>query len=146
MTNEFLYTLNEKEFICTLPVEQIDFDGCENDVTSARFKSGFPAIDNETQNSFYQVLAEGKASLLKKYSITWRDDKPYNSGTTTRIFTAREILYLNINGSMFKLDKNNSNLATILSSKMVNAYLAKEKRNLKKDDEVIRLIEYYNSL
>ncbi len=43
-----------------------DFDGLD----VAKFKNGFPAVDNLTAKSFYEVLCDGKIKLLKHYAKT----------------------------------------------------------------------------
>jgi len=55
-----------------------------NDGTLKIFRSGFPAVGNFKENSFYQVLAEGKMVLLKKIYKKITESREYNSATTVK--------------------------------------------------------------
>ncbi|MDB5230710.1 MAG: hypothetical protein JWN76_1515 [Chitinophagaceae bacterium] len=144
--NEFIFSVGNKELICTLPVEEVLFDGCSNSADPVLFRTGYPSIDQQNAKTYYQVLCEGRISLLKNYKVAWRDDKPFNSGTITRIFTTREILYLYMDGKIFKLEKNRSNLVDILASLNAHSFIAREKLNLKNESDLVKLVKYCNTL
>lgn len=144
LTNGFIYTLKEQDFMCTMPIEQIVFDSCDATLNGATFKNGYPPINKQNNKSFYQLLSEGKATLLKYHAIQWFDDKPYNTTNITRIYTRLEQYYLYLNGQMFKLEKNKRNLPKLLD--IPANHISEQKLNLKKEEDAIKLVAYYNSL
>ncbi|MDQ3683715.1 MAG: hypothetical protein M3352_11700 [Bacteroidota bacterium] len=144
LTNGFIYTVKGQDLICAIPISQIIFDSYDATWSGAIFKNGYPFINKQNDKSFYQVLSEGKATLLKYYAIQWFDDKPYNTTNITRIYTKVELYYLYLNGEIFKLEKNNGNLLKLLAA--TANYISTQKLNLKKEEDVIKLVAYYNSL
>lgn len=145
LTSQFIYTINGQDLICVLPIQQIIFDSCNGaKLNGAIFRNGYPSISTQDQKSFYQILTEGRGTLLKYYGIQWQDDKPYNTTNVTRVYKTIEQYYLYLNGQMFKLEKNKKNLAGLLA--IPADYLSNQKINLKKEEDVIKLIEYYNHL
>ena len=144
VTNNFIYTVKEQDFICAIPLEKIVFDSCGSKWNGTIFKSGYPPINKQNDKSFYQVLSEGKATLLKYHAIKWYDDKPFNTPNTTRVYTQSEQYYLYLNWIMYRLDKNFSNLPKLLN--IPANQLNEQKPDLKKEQEAIKLIAYYNSL
>lgn len=143
-TDGFIYTFNQQDFRCLLPIEQITFDSCDAAWSGAIFKTGYPSIDKQNERSPYQVLLQGKATLLKHYALKWQDLTPFNSTNTTRVYTRSEQYYLYLDGKMAKLEKNRDNLASLLDGSA--GYISKNKLNPKKDDDLINVVAYYNSL
>lgn len=144
LTGKFIYTINAKDFICTVPLEQIKFDSCNTVLNGAVFKTGFPSVDHQTEKTFYQLLADGKAIFLKYYQINWHDEMPYNSTNITRIYKQSVKYYLYIHNRMYKVEKNYRNLPKMLA--IPDGYLSKNKFKLIKEGDAIQLIAYYNSL
>ncbi|MDB5231796.1 MAG: hypothetical protein JWN76_2601 [Chitinophagaceae bacterium] len=145
LTNRLIFTINGQDLIFVSPIQQIFFDSCYDAALSgAIFKSGYPSINKQNSGSLYQVLTDGKATLLKYYSVQWHDDKPFNTNNTTRIYKTTEQYYLYLNGQMFILEKNKRNLSKLLS--IPADYISKQKLNLKKEENVIKLVAYYNLL
>ena len=144
LMNKFIYTVNEQDLISAMPIEQIVFDSCDTLLSGTIFKTGYPPINKQNDSSFYQVLSEGKATLLKYYAIKWHDEKPYNTSNTTRVYTRSDQYYLYLNGQMFRLERNKGNLTKLLS--IPANQISKQKLKLKKDQDAIKLVAYYNSL
>lgn len=144
LTGKFIFTVNEQDFICTVPAQQIVFDSCDSLLHGAIFKNDYPFIDKQTDKSFYQLLVEGKATLLKHYEINWQDATPYNSTNITRTYTRSVKYYLYLNKKMYEIKKNNRNLPKLLA--IHSDYIFKKKIDLKKQQDVIQLVTYYNSL
>jgi hypothetical protein len=142
LTGKFIFTINGQDLICAVPVQQIVFDSCYTALNSVVFKNGYPPIDKQNDKNFYQLLSEGKATLLKHYELKWQDVIPYTSTNTTRIYTQTVKYYLYSNNRMDKLGKNNKNLTRLLA--ITPGYL--KKLDLKKEDDMIKLLAYYNSL
>ncbi|MCW3109587.1 MAG: hypothetical protein JWQ09_4093 [Segetibacter sp.] len=143
-TGGFIFTVKEQDFICALQVDQITFDSCDAALSGAIFKTGYPPVDKQNDKSLYQVLSQGKATLLKHYAVTWQDITLFNTTNTTRVYKQMEQYYLYLNGKMFRLEKNKDNLPGLLGSS--KDYISKNKLNLKKEEDAAKLIDYYNSL
>jgi hypothetical protein len=144
LSQKLIFSLNGKELLCTLPIAEIIIDSCNSLLNGAVFKNGYPPIDKQTAENFYQVLNQGKATLLKYYQIQWRDEVPYNSTNTTRVYDQSVHYYLYLNNRMHKLDKNNKNLPALLGKTV--AQLSLKKLDLKKEQDMVELIRYYNNL
>jgi hypothetical protein len=144
LTEGLIFTVREQDMMCALPIEQLLFDSCDAALSGALFKTGYPAVDKQTEKSLYQVLSQGKATLLKHYSVKFQDITPFNNTNTTRTYTQMQHYYLFLNGKMVSLEKNNTNLPELISS--AKDYLSANKLNLKKEADVTKLVDYYNSL
>jgi hypothetical protein len=145
LTNHYIFTVNGQDLMFVLPVQQINFDSCYDSILSgAIFKNGYPSINKQDSGTLYQVLSEGKGSLLKYYAIQWHDDKPFNTNNTTRIYKTIEHYYLYMDRQMFRLEKNKKNLAKLLA--IPEDYISKQNLNLKKEEDAIKLVRFYNSL
>ena len=140
----FIFSLDNQEFKCILPLVEIIVDSCNSTLSGSVFRTGFPAIDKQKENSIYQVLSKGKAILLKHYSISWQDLTPYNSANTTRVYSQLQQYYLFFNGKMFSLDKNKKDIVNISST--TKSFISRNKLNLKKEEDLVKFITYYNSL
>jgi hypothetical protein len=144
LTGKFIFTINEQDLICVLPVEQIVFDSCNTALNGAIFKNGYPPIDKQNDKIFYQLLGEGKATLLKHYELKWQDEIPYNSTNTTRIYKRSEKYYLYLNSKMYAIEKKQRNLLKLLA--ISERDIDTKKLNLKKEQDIIQLVAYYNML
>ena len=144
ITGNFIFTLKDKDMYCALPLIQIVFDSCSSSWNGAIFKNGYPAIEKQTGANFYQILNEGKATLLKYHQVKWRDEVPYNSTNTTRFYEQSVRYYLFFNRRMFKLEKNHQNLPALLGVSVHQ--LSTKKLDLKKEQDMVELIGYYNAL
>lgn len=141
---KLVFTVDDEDLVCTLPLEQIIFDSCEQQISKAPFKNGFPAIDEQTQETFYQVLTSGKTALLKFYGLKWIDSSPYNANTTIRKYQ-EVISYYLLNGNiMTKLVRKNSNLLSLIQ--VPDSYLKANKLSLTREDDIIEIVRHYNSL
>jgi len=138
------------ELVVGMPVEKIEFTNCVEGIKifSTTFQSGFPAVDKQTEATFYQVLDTGNAKLLKHLLVTYTDDKPYNSASITRVFKTTETLYANAGGKMVKLNKGKESVINALQDKkaQVEAFINSKGLKCKKEEDVLMVFNYYNSL
>jgi hypothetical protein len=111
------------------------------------FKNGFPAINKQTTESYYQVLAEGKATLLKRNTKVVNETKAYNS-TSTKTFQIVNSYYLFKDGKMEKIDNPKKVIYALDASKkgQIDAYVNSNKTNFKSDGDLGKIFSYYNSL
>ena len=112
------------------------------------FQSGFPPIDNQNRISFYQILLNGKTSLLKSVYKTIQERNNEISGERYKEFTTYENMYLLKDGSMVRIKKDKSNLLDLLQDKSstIKKYMIDQKLNLKNETHLIDLVKHYNTL
>jgi len=131
-------------------IKKIDFiNYYSKDSTRYIFKNGYPNIDKQNENYFYQVFTEGKIELLAKKFKYIRTVKDELSGEITKDFVDGAItLYVysfdNIQLFQPKIDFVLSLL--IDKQEEVSTFINANKINLKKTADLIKLFSYYNKL
>lgn len=112
------------------------------------FQCGFPAVDNRKTTDFYEILCQGKASLLHSRVKTLSVHKDDMSGEVTKEYLLYEDDYLFIQGKMVRLKKDRSFMLVQLADKkdQVSAYINNNNLKLKTIEEIKTLINYYNTL
>ena len=112
------------------------------------FRRGFPAVGDFTENNFYQVLHDGNTKLLKHYGKRMREEKAYNSATTTKRFDDVEQLYVLKGGTMYPIKKNDKKeLLKLLSDEknLMNYVIKEEQLNFKTEGDMVKLLEEYDA-
>lgn len=112
------------------------------------FQCGFPPIDNQNRISFYQILLNGKTSLLKSIYKTIQERNNDLSGERYKEFATYENTYLLKDGAMVRIKKDKSSLLNLLQDKsqVLQQYINDQKLNLKNEADLIALVKYYNTL
>ena len=113
------------------------------------FKTGYPAIEEQNENYYYQVLTDGKIELLAKKFKYIRTTKDELSGEISKDFIeGGTVLYVYANNSMQVFHPTKSFISSLLKDKekTVNIFIAKNNINLKKKTDLIKLFKYYNEL
>lgn len=139
-----------KEMVSVTPIERILFTDCNDVSKNTILQSGFPAVDAQTTNSFYQLLDSGRLQLLKHIGINYKDIKYYGSNQTTRVFTQKETYYVySPEKGMRKIavKDNNSVIALLGDHKQeLAAYVSSNDLRCKKEEDLLKLVRYYNGL
>jgi hypothetical protein len=134
------------------PVKGFRFDTFgvdESNLVPLIFSNGYPDIDDQTQASFYQVIADGKVKLLKRYKKVIHSSQAFNSATTTKSFAMRDaVYYLFKDGKMdrFKPSQKNAVAAMSDNTDKVQTFIKSNKADFKSDRDLAKLFTYYNSL
>ena len=112
------------------------------------FQSGFPPIDNQNRISFYQILLNGKASLLKSVYKAIQERNNDMSGERYKEFATYENMYLLKDGTMTRIKKDKSSLLVLFQDKKeaIAKYMDDQKLNLKNEAHLKALVQYYNTL
>lgn len=112
------------------------------------YRNGYPATEKFTKESYYEVLAEGKASLLKKQFKTFVDAIAYGASETKKTLIDNEFYFLFYRDKMIKIKNPNKDIPKILADKEneIKAFIKNNNINLKSEENQIRVIDYYNSL
>jgi hypothetical protein len=113
-----------------------------------KFRTGYPASDNRTSNHFYIVMAEGSCSLLRlvEKKITQRKNEITNE--VFKDYENVESFYLFTKGEMKRLKKDKDFIMAELADKQVqvNEFVQANKINFRNMDQLVKLINYYNTL
>jgi hypothetical protein len=112
------------------------------------FQCGFPAIDNQNRISFYQILFNGKTSLLKSVYKSIQERNNDMSGERFKEFATYENMYLLKDGTMVRIKKDKSSIIALLQdqNQAIKKYIEDQKLNLKNEAHLIDLVKYYNTL
>jgi hypothetical protein len=113
------------------------------------FKNGYPGIDKQNENYYYQVFTEGKIELLAKRSKYIRTVKDELSGEITKEFVEGvTLLYVYAFGIMQAFHPNKSFVTSLLEDKeqAINTFISTNKINFKKNADLIKLFNYYEGL
>ena len=112
------------------------------------FKNGYPAVDEQNQNYYYQVFTEGKVELLvKKYKYV-RVAKDELSGVITKEFVdGAALLYVYAENIIQAFHPTKTFLLSIMKDKVeiVKLFIDANKMNLKSVPDLVKLFNYYNS-
>jgi len=131
-----------------LITEIIFYDTIESGIHSYKFQSGYPEVDNLKRDTYYQVLSDGKVTMLKSSIKKINKSKNEMSGEVNSQFDTYEDHYLYIKYEMKRIKKDKEYLLNLLADKRkeMEAYAKDQKLNFKSMDSIKKLIDYYNSL
>jgi len=118
--------------------------------TNRLFKKGFPGTSNSTDKDYFEVLAEGPVSLLKRTWKTIWEEKTYNSATVTQSVLTKTTYYIyNPANKTIKVIKPGKSavLDQLPNHKPeIETYIKSNKVNFSNDASLAKLFSYYNSL
>ncbi|PHS63449.1 MAG: hypothetical protein COB12_09120 [Flavobacterium sp.] len=111
-----------------------------------------PYSQNPDINGYFEVLSNGKLSLYKKYNKQFREGKKSINSMTTDIpatYQSKEILFLtNNNGEFTELpNSKNGKIKSFKSHhKQLKQYIKDNGLNINKENNLIKLVKYYNTI
>ncbi|MGI4750649.1 MAG: hypothetical protein ACRYFB_08450 [Janthinobacterium lividum] len=130
------------------PVKEFTVNDPSSAIKPITFREGYKNIPGITMNSFLEILVSGKTQLLKKVSKRIQTENVYPNTSVNKYFTESKQYYLYIldRGTLIKNDKKT--ILSILSDKKVplENYIKENNLNLKEDNDLEKLITYYNSI
>jgi len=111
------------------------------------YQCDFPAIDNQKEMSFYQVISSGKLELLKSVEKRLEESKNELTGERSRQFETFENFYVFQNGAMKRLKKDKSSVLELMTDQKekMDAFVAAQKINFKNAESLKKVFDYYNS-
>ncbi len=130
-------------------VKEISFtDTTFNGLVQYKFISGLPEIDKNSPNHFYQVLEEGKCSFLKFYSKKVTESKNVFNGETIRDYETYDQYFIYFKNAIKSASRDMDFYLSEFSDKQdqLKAFITEHKTNFRKEDQVQKLVAYYNSL
>lgn len=131
-----------------LVTEIIFYDTVESGIHTYTFQSGYPEIDNLKRDNYYQVLSDGKITMLKSTVKKINKSKNEMSGEISSQFDTYEDYYIYIKYEMKRIRKDREYILDLLADKRkeMEAYASQQKLNFKSMDSIKKLMDYYNSL
>jgi hypothetical protein len=122
-------------------------DSAKDNITAYKFQSGFPSVNNKNENEFFQVLAEGKVTMLKLITKKISQDKnDFTSEVKSKFITTEDYFYFSkVVMQRVRRDKSIFDLLWDQKDK-VTAYIESNKLSYKSIDDIRKIITYYNSL
>ena len=150
--NLVLYKLSEgTEMSATTAIKRILFTDTSQGwiMHNVIFENGFPPVDNQNENTYYEVLDSGKVKLLKYHAVKFTDKKYYGQASITRIFDQTETYYVCLPGGiMKKIEKGKEAFLSLFTDKKaeISKYIEGQKLKCRKENDWKKAIAYYNSL
>ncbi|RZM27904.1 MAG: hypothetical protein EOO88_10980, partial [Pedobacter sp.] len=131
----------------TEAIESVTFDPTFLREKPMFFKDGFSGADIKP-TEFLEVIILGLTQLLKKDNVTIKETKEYNSAITEKTYVTKPTYYLfKKDNTIIQLSLNKKDILSSLTdhTKEVESYINENKLNLKKEDDLMKLMSYYNS-
>ncbi|QEM13894.1 hypothetical protein [Mucilaginibacter rubeus] len=133
------------------PVKSFSIKGITlegSDQTDMNFSNGFPAVDDQTAKTFYQVVGDGKVKLLHYYKKKVQESTGFASQVTTKTFITATSYYLFADNKMTKIKPSQKTILAALSDKAdkIQEYVKANKVDFKSDAALAKLFSYYSSL
>lgn len=128
-----------------VPVKKFDLDkNGEREI----YANGFPKINNFSDKTYYQILADGKVKLLFKKYKTLVESKDYNSATSSKSFTTETDYYLFKDNKIERIRPSKKEFLTLFKDKeeQIKAYQKKEVIDYKNNLDLKKLVLFYSSL
>lgn len=111
------------------------------------YRRDFPAADDNTPDDFLLVLIDGNVKLLKRSKKYIIDSKQYASSNVDRSIEEKKSYYLYKDQKLFKFTNSKSITKEFLSNtKDLEDYISKNKINFKNEKDLIRVVNFVNSL
>jgi hypothetical protein len=117
-----------------------------SDSQSVLYRNGYPAVDKNTSETFYEVLADGKIQLLNfKYKFL-QEYRPYNEPPRKK-FAEKEKLYILLPGDKIveiKKDKDDILKAMPEYAAAITKIVDEKKLKLKRQEDIAQLVVALN--
>lgn len=113
------------------------------------FMNGYAPVDATPPTAFYEVLVNGPTQLLKRTSKWVHEEVPYSSATKVRSIIEQQNYYLaDREGRLTKLKKDKKSLLQALGDKQAELaqYTKANRLDLKQEQDMAKLVAYYNTL
>jgi hypothetical protein len=137
-----------QELVFVKPVAEFTLNSVDNNGLPHKYRGGYKDIEGTTPASFFEVLADGKVQLLKRFTKLLFESQPIGSASKLQQFIDKTKYYLIINGKALQVKNDKKALLAALGDKQAQLedYIKSNKINLKNDAQLGKLIDYYNSL
>ncbi|WP_293311056.1 hypothetical protein [Pedobacter sp. UBA5917] len=151
-----VYFLGEKDqaMLFNIPVLEfkIQMVNVNGSFEECYFVNGYSPIDGATEKSYYQKLmytGNPKTQLVKRTVKKIYESRVYNSAVTSKTVEATVFYYLSDEKKKLrKVKLDAKSIIAGLGDKQTDLvkYIEANKLNLKKEEDAIKLVSYYNSI
>jgi len=105
----------------------------------------------KTQNGLFEILTEGKAILLIKYTIRFLEKEKVQAFVDpkpARFEASKKEYYISFDDAVAKLITNKKNLLELFVDRKdeMESYISKNKLSIREDDDLTKIIAHFNSL
>jgi len=114
----------------------------------AHYRNGYTNISGLNNNAYFEILADGKYQLLKKTTKKVKQETVYGSTESNKSFMITTRYYIETPERGILIKKDKKSILAALSNKQaeLDTYAKSNNIDFKNDDDLIKLIAYYNSL
>lgn len=107
--------------------------------------------EDKTKSGFFEILTEGKATLLTRYTIKYLEKEkvqPFVDPQPARFDKPKKEYYLSFGGLPAKLITTKKSFLELFGSQKdeMDAYISKNKLSIREEGELIKIVAYFNSL
>ena len=112
------------------------------------FRKGYPSADKGNENTYYQVLVDGKSTLLRLFVKLIIEEKQIVGGQVSKKTDDDEAFYLLQDKAMVALprEKNSVHQNFPLHKDEIRQYIVKEQLRMRNAVDFMKLVQYYNSI
>jgi hypothetical protein len=112
------------------------------------FRKGFPATERGNEETFYQVLENGKATLLRLITKDIVEEKEILASKVSRHYQDVELFYLLHKGAMHKIEKEITPLEGILADRQeeLKNYISEQQLKMRTAEDFEKVVKKYNQL
>lgn len=150
MLQDRLYFLSDNGVTMSFntPIVSFTIGDSASKIKDKLFRNGFPVTGNLKPDSYLEVLESGKITLLKKTTKSIMETKDYNSPILKKEILGNVQYFVFSDSKLTSLKKDQSSVIEILRGKIpeIETYIKSAKLNLKKEEGLIALIAYANTL
>jgi hypothetical protein len=114
-----------------------------------KYISGISGLKGFTDRTFFRVFNEGKVKILEKKTKRVSERREFNSATVTKsLLEDTQYFIIAPSGIITPLKRDEKFIFSVLQDKAgpLKEYIKAKKLNLKKDADLVALIDYYNGL
>lgn len=147
LKNVLLLEFNGSAFAAESKVQEFVMYPKKKD--SLLFRRGFPATDKTTENTYFQVLLQDKASLLRLIARNIIEEKQVvSNGRVDRRMEDVEFYYLLQNGAMTLLPADRTELPEKFGDKKepIAAFIAAQQLRMHTPEDFVLVVKKYNEL
>jgi hypothetical protein len=131
-----------RERMIAIDVTEVEIKDLSSKWNNARFVSGY----GENKHEFYQVIADGaKAALLKKMNVIVKMTKDFNKPEKNS-FELQNVLYIYSKDALYVEKKNClSTVPAFKDDNKITAFISSNDIKCNKENDMAKLVNYYNS-
>jgi len=147
----FLDSTNKEMIAADGLIKRIDcVDYYSKDSIKYIFKSGYPAIDGQNENYFYQVFSEGRIEFLaRKFKYIRVEKNEFTGDVSKRFIDGGVVLYLYAYGIMQPFKPNKNFVASLWEEgkqQEMNNFITTNKISFKSIPDLVKLFNHYDGL